>query len=182
MDITISNLASKYANAFLNLYIDKISIDDFHNIENANKFFSDNKKEVFLFLKLSAISVEAEQKSLNKLFEKLNLIEQFNDLSRLLIAHKRAILLKDVFEKICDFYQHRRKIEIFEIRCPHALDLKELDVVNKFLEGAIRQKGVYFKFQVDQALIAGIRMQSNHYLWEYSVKQKLKKLKGSLIS
>jgi len=43
-------IARKYAKAFLNVYLEDISLTDFNSIKNLSLFFIDHKKSLFFYL------------------------------------------------------------------------------------------------------------------------------------
>jgi len=170
-------VALKYAKAFLNVFIDEVSLDDYKKITVLEQFLK-KRRDALAFLALPHLDSAIIEKSLGSVIEKFELPECFNRLVRLLIKGRRAFLFSLVLSVIAALYRKRKKIENFVIRSSYKLDDSALDVIKNFLEQKTGTK-VFSRHELDKRLIAGIRLKSDHYLWEYSVAKKLRTLTAS---
>ena len=168
-------VARKYANAFLNLYIDNISEEYFGSIKKLEKFFDSHKKAVF-FLSVPNIENKQKEKLLNELFEKFSVKDLLKPLMRLLFAHKRIFLIDEVLKHIRLLYKERKNIMMFTITSSHQLDGQDLEIIKRFLAYKTGKK-IVSEYSVDKNIVAGIRLQSSTLLWEYSISKQCETLR-----
>ena len=93
MRVKISQLARKYAIAFLNVNSSNISESVVWDVKKAYIFLKD-KPELLLILTLPTMVKADKVKALEAFMKKLNLPSQFKSLFELLLKHRRSILLK----------------------------------------------------------------------------------------
>ena len=179
MDLSVYSVARKYASAFLNLHMDKITLDDYYSILKTIKFLEENIGILF-FLNVPSIEMDFKFKVVEQLFKKFKLNKEFNDLVKLLIKQKRPEIFKIVLLKICEIYRTKKNIESFVISSSSELNKEDIDILKSFLEEDIK-KNIIYSTKIDPDLIAGIKILSANYFWEYSIRQKVKKLYGTLI-
>ncbi len=167
-----SLIAKRYAQAFLNVFIDSIALDDFHNICAAEQFLMQHKQALFL-LKLPFINPAKKKEILNELCQKFRLIDKFKELVELLVHDKRSFLLPDVLYYVSKLYQQRKGIMSFTIISSHRLGTDKLNSMQRFLA---QESGcdIIYNYRVDKKLIAGIRLYSDTLLWEYSINKQLR--------
>jgi len=168
-------IARKYAKAFLNLFIDEISLDDFQSIKNLERFFQDHKTSLY-FLSIPNIKTEKKISLLMELLEKFKLLELLEPLIMLLAEQKRLFLINETLHQIRMLYKERKNIMMFNITSSHDVDASDLDIIEKFLAFKTG-KAIMSNYKTDKCLIAGIRMQSNTLLWEYSIHKQCETLR-----
>lgn len=179
MNIHDQILANRYAAAFLNRYVDTITIEDYFHIKNAYDFLH-NHREILIYFKLPRVE-EEKQEALKKLFTEFNLPESLHKLIDLLSKHQRLFLLKNVFYALLEIYCKRKGLIEFNVQSSHQLNGEQLDAIKKFLEKKTKRSILYNK-TINKNLIAGIRLLSNELLWEHSVAQQLRKAEQFLRS
>jgi len=168
-------IARKYAKAFLNIYLDKITLNDFNSIKNLAAFFSTHKTSLY-FLSIPSINATTKQGAINELLKKFNLYQLFEPLIRTLITAKRTFLIYDILREIIVLYKQRKNIIMFNIISSHRLENSDLKIIEKFL--AIKtNKKIMSKSTINKELVAGIRLQSNTLLWEYSIYKQCETLR-----
>jgi F0F1-type ATP synthase delta subunit len=113
---------------------------------------------------------------LSELYE---LPRAINALWALLIAHKRVLLVPTCIEEICLLFEQRENIQRFVISSSHDLDVKSIAIIKDYLERETG-KNVIEEVVLDKRLIAGIRLQSDDYIWEYDVRKQLRTLSSLL--
>lgn len=178
MQLGTSRISRKYAQAFLNVFFDQISNDCIKKLEKLEKFLKENKL-FFVYLRIPSIPVQAKQDALNKFIEFFGLCEPFEKLIFLLLSHGRIDFLDEVVSKILTLYRSKKHIQFFKISTSHALEEKEKERVIKFVKG-LASGEVVCKFLVDAKIIAGMRIQSEAFLWERSVAKQLRDVKRSI--
>ena len=65
----------------------------------------------------------------------------------------------------------------FSIQTAQEIDDKQLESIKRFL-GHLVNKNIIGIPSIDTSLIAGLRLQSNEYMWEYSVRKQIKALQA----
>lgn len=103
---------------------------------------------------------------------KFQLEGSFIRLVKLLATHKRIFLIHDVLKQLCEEYKLRNKITSFVISSSHDLKAEELSEITQFLVRLTNHE-IMSDYKIDKSLIAGIRLQSNTGIWEYSIRKQL---------
>lgn len=173
-------LSHRYATAFIAVCGPKISYDDFLMIKQAAEYFKKHTKVTF-FLSLPSLSIDQKKELVFNLFKRLNLPTCFDDLLRLLVTSKRAQLLGFVLEYVVELYLEQHNIMVFDIESSSPLRKDQLEILQQFLAQRTGNDIIY-RYRENKNLIAGIRMQSDLFLWEYSVRKKLRAISLSLKS
>jgi ATP synthase F1 delta subunit len=173
-------VSKKYALAFLNLFGSRLSPVDIEHIDQAMRFLFEHQ-QVLGLLKISGISNEDKRRVLYKFAQKYKLPALFNHVIDLLVEHKRAFILPHVLEMIIFVFQQREGIDTFKISSSHPLEKEVIAILEHFLQQKTGQR-IRSSYTIDESLIAGIRMQSSTFLWEYSVAQQLRELQVPLIA
>lgn len=175
-----ADLCEKYAQAYLNLFEDKLSLADAENFMRAYQFLHGHHKITF-FLKLSALSDEIKIKHLKLLCDKFSLPESVDDLIQLLLVHRRSSLFEYILQRISALYKKRVGIHDFAVNSAVALSEQDKEHIQDFLARTTGHDNIY-TYHVDTRLIAGVRLQSQTLLWEHSIAQQLRQLELSLVA
>jgi ATP synthase F1 delta subunit len=168
-------LAKKYAQAFLNLYIQSLSYNDYTAIKAAALVLKKNHS-FFSLLNIPTLSITQKRTALFAILHALYMPPSLTPLIELIINHQRIFLIPELFEALVQTYERRKKILPFTIMCSHPLQSDNLEVLKKFLSKKTDSQVIY-NFVVNKKLIAGIRMQSDLFLWEYSVAKQLRTIR-----
>ncbi len=166
------NLAYKYANAFLNVYNDRLNFDDIKRINSALEFLPEHPRALFL-LQVPMITQAMKEKWIVYFCQRFGLVDPLKNLITLLLKHKRAYLLITVLKAIVDRYQKRHTIENIIVKSSVPLPEKYRHEIERFINQHIMGIQQYH-YKVDPGLIAGIRIQSDTVLWEYSMNKRLR--------
>ena len=172
-------LARRYATAFLNLFQNEISFDQFMALKQAVAFLAERKKVLF-FLSLPSLAADKKMNIMKQAFKMLELPDVCNKLMALLLHDKRASLLYDVLQFVVMLYEQRNTIMDVALSTSHEVDQQALAIVQRFL-AQLTGNDVIYTHRVDKNLIAGIRAQSDTILWEQSVEKQLRTISVSLI-
>lgn len=174
MDIRAVLTARKYAQAFLNLFIDSVTPEIYSNLIVLRAFLRSHRNAIIYF-SLPHIATEAKIQLLDTLGEKLKPSEPVKKLFETLIRHNRAQILPEVLNKICEYYRARKNIVLFDIESSHVLDKQSVATLEKFL-ACNTGKNIVSTQHINQDLIAGLRLQSDTMLWEYSIRKQVHEL------
>lgn len=169
-------LAKKYAAAFLNIFIHELPDSVLDELEALSAFLHAHEQSLF-YLKLACIKSNVKRDVLIKLFARFGLCGiPFERFIGLIALHKRLSLITEIVEQLATLYKERKNIVEVEIKSSIPLNDHEQHIFEKFMERAL-QKTIRYRAIVDASLIAGVRMQSDTWLWEYSIRQKLAAIK-----
>lgn len=177
MDAHVLN-AKRYAQAYLNLF--KLAPHDLDNIKKAIDFL-DHHREIFSLLKVPLLDPQIKMNALKHyLLTQFSLPDSFEKLINVLVLQKRTYLIQMILIEIINLYEDQQGLESFSIASSFALNDTELEQIKKFL--AIHtHHNIMCTPIVDTELIAGIRMQSNNHLWEYSIRKQLAAIKSRML-
>jgi len=171
-------IAKKYAKAYLNVYQETITSEDLDNICSARSFLKQRNNFILLLCSVGVNRDETTQ-MLDKFCKHFNFKESLYKLVDVLKRHKHLVYLLEVLQDICALYKGRKKILELLIKTTVELDQQEIEKIEAFVESQTNEH-VISSVQIDKDLIAGIRLQSNFYLWDHSIAGRLKVLQHKL--
>ena len=172
-----SRLAQKYARAFLNIFKSDINSEFIEKTFNLYKFLREHK-ESEVYLRLSAITNQKKKQVLVKLLESFEL--ENSSLVKLidtLIAKNRVYIISDILKYIVKIANQQNNIVKADFRFSHQLPDATKQSIERFFEKKLKKKIIY-NYILDKSLIAGVRLNTDNYLWQYSIRQQLDKLKS----
>lgn len=167
-------LSRRYAIAFLHLHATEFNLNICDRIESAAGFLK-NTSAAQLILKLTTLEPCVYTESLQAFVEHFKIPVSLMSLVALLIEHNRLSLLPEILIQLANCYKEQQGILTYQIISPQVLDATEKETIIDFLQKQSDKK-IMYKEIIDQSLIAGIRLQSDTTLWEYSVKKQLSQL------
>ncbi len=165
----VAVVAKRYAQAFTNIFLDTLSLKDYDNIWVASASIN---KQVLFFLRLPSLDYLVKKDALNTISKRFKLPLSVQKLLHVLLHDNRAFLICDVLRYVCSLYRQYKHISEFAIISSHPLTKDEIEVIKHFLAQMTRQD-IMYTYKIDKELIAGIRLQSDTFLWEYSIRQRL---------
>lgn len=168
-----SQVAQKYAKAFIETFLLADSVKVIERFLNIYQFCK-NKQTFFVRLALEKKNLIDQKKQLAELQALLNLDE--NDLTFLnLLAQRGKIFhLPEICKHVILIAARRFSVEVFLVSTSSVLNQQEKDVVFKFLYKSTTKKPLII-FTVDNLLISGIRIESDCFLYEKSIKSRFDK-------
>ena len=178
MDKKAIVLARRYARAYLSLFVQDLTPENYRGCYQAAALFMQKPSLGFL-LDLSLIARDIKLKELERIIKTCGLPASCNTVAALVVDHHRAFLLGELFAQLAQLYKHYAKIDVCTVRSSAPLSSQE----QKDLEVSFAQQtgqDLSFTYFVDTSLIAGIRCQSTDFLWEHSVDQVVRRLENSL--
>lgn len=167
-------LAQKYAHAFINVFGSVISYDEVRYGGQAASYLYHHRRALFL-LKISTLDDEVKRKGLRELCQKFKLPAAFETLIDLLLHDGRAYLFAAVLDVLVLTYRKVHAIAEFHVTSASVLKPDTRVFLEKFMNGKTTSTNFY-TYDLNQSLIAGVRMQSDTLLWEYSIDKKLRAL------
>ena len=170
------NVAKKYAKAFMAVYPKSLGLSDIGKIETAQFFLQSHKRTLF-FLQLPQFDRERKEAMIVDLIGHFSLPDTFARLFYLLITHNRSFYIPDVLWFIIELYKEDTNSINFSIKSTHPLKETHICAIKRFL-GQKMGKNIIAIPSIDTSLIAGLRLQSNDHIWEYSVRKQIKTLRA----
>lgn len=165
-------VSKKYAQAFLNSYTSIISYDDIKHIEQIGSAIKHNKLMTAL-LKVPSMEDKELQSMIVERIKNFGFPASMNKVVDLLAQTQRLFLLPAICHWIAVYFRERQRIIQFLVTSSQPLSNIDKEVVGQFLKNNT-QSFIESLYQIDRELIAGLRMQSETYLWEKSIAQKLR--------
>lgn len=160
----------------MNVFPKSFTFNDVKKIEIAQNFLQTHKRTLF-FLQLPQFDTERRQSMIADLIDYFSLPPAFAAIILLLIEHGRSFYIPYVLSWITTLYkEHINSVE-FSIKSAQNLDEKQVESIKKFL-GHLLNKNIIGIPSLDTSLIAGLRLQSTDYLWEYSIRKHMKALQA----
>jgi ATP synthase F1 delta subunit len=172
-------LTRKYAKAFINVFFSELSLDDVAHIVQAADYLASRRRTRF-FLRLPAIDVSIKKQVLDLVCKRFSLPLPVEKIIDLLLEHKRSYLLHHVLLYSAELYYVHHNIVTFTIASSHELPQKSVDIIQDFLARKTKRTIMYTN-KIDKKLIAGIRLESGVFLWEYSIHKHLRRIQQSVI-
>jgi ATP synthase F1 delta subunit len=172
--IAASVLIKKYSCAFVNIFHGELSVSVIDNIDRCHKYLKGHREALF-YLRLSAIPDSVKDGMLRNLFNNFNLKAPFDSLISILTKDKRLYLIEEIMAKISMLAKQMNGI----IDCTVSSAVPLADEQRREIESLLvekTRKKVRITYVIDKNLIAGIRIVSAIFLWEYSVRQQLRLL------
>ena len=168
-------LAYRYAQAFLNVCGDSLQKTDEAAMQKAALFFK-TQRRTCLLMETSSVEGELKKKILERFRIDAGLSEIFEKLFLVILEHKRVVLLEDVFKQLFMEYIRRANKVCFSIISAGVLMPSDRQILQKFLEKKT-QKTIECSFELDEGLLAGVRLQSDRFLWEASLRDRLNRVR-----
>jgi F-type H+-transporting ATPase subunit delta len=168
------NIAKKYAKAFMAVFPRACTLADMGKISIAQKFLQTHK-QTLLFLQLPQFDQDRKKSMIADLISHFSLPEQLSTIMFLLITHNRSFYIPDVLLCITQLYKEQTNSIEFSLKSTQILNEKQVESIKQFL-GRLLNKNIIATSSLDASLIAGLRLQSNDYLWEYSVRKHMQTL------
>jgi len=173
-----SLIAKKFAKAYLLEFGDQLSVKDIDNIKLAILFFRKNHN----FISLVSVVVTTYKKNqilINEIISHFSLHETLKKLVTVLVRHKSLVYFSQVLQDVCCMYQSKKGILEVDIYSATELTNDEKIKLEIFFAN-LSGKEIIGRVIIDESLIAGVRMQSELFMWEYSIAARLRKLRQKM--
>lgn len=171
-------IARKYAQAFFRVFGKKITENDMQSFDRLRDFYQNNSDK-FFYLYLSSLTPGLKQNLILQTCDAFGLKSLLQPLVTLLAQHGRLKLLGMILQQLMVVYRENHNIMTVRLISAHPLEADEQNIMKKFLEHKTR-KTIQLQLVTDPRLIAGVRLQSDTVLWEYSIAQQLRAISSSV--
>jgi len=173
----VTAVAKKYAQAFLRVFASEISLADVGKIEIAQRSMQQNQKILF-FLQLPQFDDAQRLSLIEDLVGHFALPQECVRILLLLVTHNRSFLIPEVLSFIVSLYKEAAGVVDFVVKSSDDLNQAQKEKIKIFLNDSSGKK-CQCSYVIDKKLIAGIRAQSVEYIWEYSVRKQLARLRAA---
>ena len=178
---TFSNETSeRYALALFELANEKLELE---NIEKNILFLREvckSNQDFNSLLKNPTNQLELQSKVFAEISEIVKLNKNFSNFLQLLINKRRIFFLEKILSKFIKLSSKSKgKVEALLISSKD-LSQKERDNISEEISKAIKSN-IEFIYKTDKSLISGIKIQVGSLLIDTSVRNKLKKIKQSIM-
>lgn len=170
------NIAKKYAQAFMSIFPKAYSFNDIKKIEIAQHFLQTHKRTLF-FLQLPQFDQERRKSMVADLIDYFSLPHDLTHIILLLIEQNRSFYIPDVLLWITHLYKKQIDSIEFFIKTTQEINDEQIESIKQFLS-YLTHKKIMTVPSIDTSLIAGLRLQSHEYLWEYSIRKHIKTLQA----
>jgi F-type H+-transporting ATPase subunit delta len=178
MTLSQKALSRTYAHAFEDLFTTQLSEEVIQRLKKAAQVLEQQRSLPF-YLSLTIISDAQKEKALRGFFDAFGCAELIEPLLLLLAKSKRLFLISEIVRQIVEVYMDRRGIVEAQLKTAQPLTVEEQQFFEQYL--CLRtSKKVRLTQEIDSALIAGVRVESATWLWEYSVAQQLRMIRASV--
>ncbi len=167
-------LARKYAQAFMRTQHEHITKKDYDAIVKARDAIA-QKIYIVKLLDVPTMSAEEKDTCIKKLVEYYALPRSFVGLLQLLCKHGRVALFGGVLDAISKLYQEEHNAIVVTIYTSSEVTDKELGIIKNFI-AAQTKKDVVVSHVITPSLIAGVRIESDQFVWDYSVQKQLRSI------
>lgn len=165
-------LARKYAQAYIQVYGSRLTQEARNQIERLVAEYMQHK-EKFFYLGLSSLAPAVKSNLVFKTCDQFQVRSVLQPLILLLAEQGRLALLVPVLQSVLSLDKELQGIIDVTIQSAQTLDAQQQEFVKKFLEHLTGKK-IHARLVDNPELIAGIRVQSDTFLWEHSVAQQLR--------
>jgi F0F1-type ATP synthase delta subunit len=177
--VDVAHLAARYARAWSTTFSDQLSEDDLHHFSEAITYL-EHHPDIYFMLQLLVIADSVKEQALHMLGELYALPQGYTQLCELLILHKRTFLLELILKKMVELEWEKKNIEWFTISSACPLSSDQQSQCRSFL-ATMCKKQIRCTYVLSPHLIAGVRMQSNHFLWEHSINKQIQMIRHLLV-
>jgi ATP synthase F1 delta subunit len=172
MLITFEMVAKKYAQAFVHVYGKELAVETFDQIRVFEDFLA-TQRGILLALTLAALSTQVRDQLVQKIVQQFQLPHHVQRLIAVLIQHKRLVLLRSVLKNIRKMYAVEQGIMDVSIGSSHPLEAAQRQHLCAFAQAMSGAKKIKASFVLMPEMISGIRIKSDTYLWEQSIRKLL---------
>lgn len=170
-----SVIARRYAQAFLRVYDTFLRFEDIQKIDALAQYLHDQRTTFIPLVRtLYGEQLLAMRDELIALAIKNGMPSHCLQLFRVLADDGRLFLIDTVLTHIVRMYKKQHGIVTCVVRSAHPLDERAKKELQQFLARKTKQTIIIERYDIDPRLIAGIRVQGETFLWEYSLDQRLR--------
>ncbi len=170
-------IAKRYAQAFLNTT--QVEYAQIERIEASGKNLAHHLGALF-YLKVPLKQDFGLIKAVDAFLARYRISTLLKKLVHLLARHNRLALLADVLQSIAQVYRARNNLLVCTVLSSSPLSTSQKKQIEQSIASRL-QVTPYVTYGTDENLIAGIRIEAQYCVWEYSVAKKLRSLSSTVL-
>lgn len=174
----MSQIETRYAEAFYQKIDQKKLISILHDLETLQQWYAD-VTDFRLFLRNPLISFKTAEKAIHKLASTAHLQPLTRDFLCLLAQKKRLSLLPQVIKKIFILHDNALGILPTTVTSAHKLSAEQKTTIQQILTEKFKQK-IQLHTIIDPAVLGGLRIMAGSYLMDGTLSAKLQQLQLTL--
>lgn len=171
----LDKIASKYAHAYMNVYLTEINDASCQKFLTMIDFLRANKK-FYAYLSIPHLPFDEKQKFVDKLTEALKMAPDQHKLITLLLLNKKIEILELVVLKIVDLFHQNKGIVNLQVFTSHDIDANQKQHIFDFIKNKLKINAIV-DFSIAKKLICGIKIKGKTFVWEKSVIKYLNDIK-----
>ena len=172
MNLQEDILAKKYAKAFINLYGNALNLELVERLEIVADYLK-RQHEALFYVQLSDLDNALTKGNFKAMLKSFDIDELFEPLIDLLLKDRRITLLPGVIHHVCGLYLEKNNIMHFIVESPLVLHTDEMTILRSYLAEKTG-KNILFTVKKNAQLIAGLRVYSDTYGFEHSIRKQLR--------
>ena len=175
----MDSLYSRYAGALLSIAMEENKLDDYRQKIKVYKKLIHENEDIIHLLSSYFIEKEDKEKIIDEIFkdEDLNIV----NFIKVVVSNKRANVLEKIMDEFILEVNEKLNIKDGIVYSVNELDKSQMDALKKNLSIRLNSE-VELTNIIDKRLIGGVKIIVEDKIFDGSVKNKLEKLKESLIS
>lgn len=167
-------ISKRYAAALSELRLDYKIYEDLLLVKNT----MESSIELWEFINNPQVDSNIKKETIHRIFE-WKVEQEILNLLYLLIDKKRISVINPLANSYRELYFSKSNIQLAELSSPSVISKEDLDAIKSTLEGCFH-KEVSLDSNVDESLIAGLKLKLGSKVIDSSVKAKLEELKARL--
>lgn len=173
----MDSLYTRYANALLSIASDEKRVDYYRNeIKTIRKAFLENKQIIHL-LGSAFIEFEEKEQIIDNIYNENDNIKNF---IKIIMKNKRSDSIVKIFNEFIKSCNELINIKDGIVYSARPLSEEEIERIEKSIEVRLNSK-VELENVIDERLIGGVKVIVEDKIFDGSVKNKVERLKESLI-
>jgi F0F1-type ATP synthase delta subunit len=174
--------ARQFAKAFFKEFGQTLTLSDIENIAKSLQFFKKHHNFLSLvsILMSSHHGIDYQDTIIQDLFDHFQWPTTLKKLITLLLEHKKLNLFASVLQDLCCLFYVKNNILELTVSSAVPLDPETLQKFEQFFI-KLSKKKIITTVVHDSSLIAGVHLQSDLFMWQYSIAARLAALQQNIL-
>lgn len=175
----MDSLFSRYANALFSIALEENKVELYRNEVKVLKNIILENDEILHLLSSCFLQKEEKEKVIDDVFKKQTI--HIINFIKVIVNNKRTNCLIKIFDEFIKTCNENLNVKEGIIYSTAKLDAKQVKEIEKALENRLGSQVELINL-IDERLIGGVKVVIEDKIFDGSIKNKLEKLKSSLIS
>lgn len=175
----MDSLFSRYANALFSIALEENKVESYKNEVKMLKEVILENDELLHLLSSCFIQKDDKEKIIDEVFK--NQTENIVNFIKVIVNNKRTNYLIKIFDEFIKTCNENLNVLEGIVYSSNKLDAKQMDEIKEALSKKLNSK-VELVNLIDERLLGGVKVVIQDKIFDGSIKNKLEKLKNSLIT